>query len=346
MFEDTYFDDINEPIKAYMLGIIAYNMKINDSDKIIVELNIENSNINKINNEFNKFGTCTYIDTYTMSTSITSETILNKIRKYIDTTSICDSKISDILDVFTDKMLKHEFVKAYIERFGNIITKNNESNLYITYYNEENSNIINNMFNIPYTIRKNFNLTETIYNDVNIIDLFGIIYKNGIYHNNDLYNWYYNIIKNIDSNYNTIKVFKTDDNAVIPSKNRISDAGYDITIIKEAKKFNEKTTLYDTGIKLNIPNGYYVEIVPRSSISKSGYMLANSIGIIDQSYRGNIFVALTKINESSDDIKLPFCCCQMIVRKQIYSDIEESFKDFNITNRNEGGYGDGSLKKV
>jgi hypothetical protein len=33
--------------------------------------------------------------------------------------------------------------------------------------------------------------------------------------------------------------------------------------------------------------GYYTEIVPRSSISKFGYILSNNIGIIDNNYRGN-----------------------------------------------------------
>lgn len=62
------------------------------------------------------------------------------------------------------------------------------------------------------------------------------------------------------------------------------------------------TILYDTGIKINVKYGYYAEVVPRSSLSKSGYMLANSIGIIDNSYRNNIFVALTKINPDAPDI--------------------------------------------
>lgn len=340
MLNNFYFDEIDSPIKAYILGIIIYNMK-KDGENIIVESTIKN---NDILNELNKIGECNYINDNTLNIFITSENILKKIKSYINFNSICDSKIADIIDNFSDNRIKEAFVKAYIECFGDIITDNNESCLYITYYIEENSDLIKKLFNIPFTIRKNHNLTVAIYNNVNIIDFMGIIYKDKIYINNNLYNWYYNIIKNNEND--TIKVFKTDENAIIPSKNRVSDAGYDITVIKESKKFNDKTTLYDTGIKLNIPNGFYVEIVPRSSLSKSGYMLANSIGIIDQSYRGNIFVALTKINESSDDIKLPFCCCQMIIRKQIYCDIIESLEDFNITNRNEAGYGDASLKSI
>ena len=73
-----------------------------------------------------------------------------------------------------------------------------------------------------------------------------------------------------------LKVFKNDENAVIPAKAFEEDAGYDLTIIKKLKDFNSKTSLYDTGIKIEIDEAYYTEIVPRSSISKSGYILANN----------------------------------------------------------------------
>ena len=136
-----------------------------------------------------------------------------------------------------------------------------------------------------------------------------------------------------------LKAYKTSEKAVLPSKNRNSDAGYDLTIISKVKNNSDKTVLYDTGIKLDIPNGYYVEIFPRSSISKSGYMLANSVGIIDQGYRGNLYIALTKIDDSVKDLELPFKCCQMILKKQVYSDIEEVFEDLTLTDRNHGGYG-------
>jgi deoxyuridine 5'-triphosphate nucleotidohydrolase len=89
--------------------------------------------------------------------------------------------------------------------------------------------------------------------------------------------------------------------------------------------------------------GYYSEIVPRSSISKSGYMLSNSVGIIDQSYRGNIMVSLTKIDSESPDIELPFKCCQLIIRKQYYANMIEVGYSFDETDRNEGGYGSTSI---
>ena len=138
----------------------------------------------------------------------------------------------------------------------------------------------------------------------------------------------------------TIKIYKTTENAIIPSKAYEEDAGYDLTIISKIKDFNSKTSLYDTGIKIEIDEGYYTEIVPRSSISKSGYILANSIGIIDNNYRGNLMVALTKICDEAPEIELPFKCCQLIIRKQISANLVEVVDDnLTSTSRNEGGFG-------
>jgi dUTP pyrophosphatase len=115
-----------------------------------------------------------------------------------------------------------------------------------------------------------------------------------------------------------------------------------LTIIREHKRLTPDTALYDTGIQLEIPNGYYVEIVPRSSISRSGYILANSVGIIDQGYRGNLYIALTKINENSPDLltelRLPWKCCQMIVRKQVYSRLVAG-KEIEKSSRDTGAFG-------
>jgi dUTP pyrophosphatase len=103
--------------------------------------------------------------------------------------------------------------------------------------------------------------------------------------------------------------------------------------------------LYDTGIKLDIPNGYYVEIVPRSSISRSGYMLANNVGIIDQGYRGNLYVALRKVNKDCEDLALPWKCCQIIVKKQVYSRLKLTTEAGAKTNRGDGGFGSTDKKK-
>jgi dUTP pyrophosphatase len=135
-------------------------------------------------------------------------------------------------------------------------------------------------------------------------------------------------------------VYKKLPEAKTPSKERLSDVGYDLTIVKPHKKLSETTTLYDTGISVQVETGFYAEVIPRSSISKSGYMLANGTGIIDPSYTGSIMVALTKIDPSAPDLELPFRCCQLIFRQQVHVDIVEDYpSDCPTTTRGTGGFG-------
>lgn len=177
---------------------------------------------------------------------------------------------------------------------------------------------------------------EMFYDDMNAIDLLGEIYKGGCYSTNTgLYDRYISILSPIG----TCLVYKTCPDAILPSKTRVSDVGYDLTIIRKVKPLNNVVSLYDTGIKIRVPIGYYTEIVPRSSLSKSGYILANSVGIIDRSYNGNLYIALAKVDGSAPDIIFPFRCCQLIVRKQHHVLWKETNHDLEATARGEGGFG-------
>jgi len=131
---------------------------------------------------------------------------------------------------------------------------------------------------------------------------------------------------------------KNDSNALAPRKNRFSDSGYDLAVIKKDKQLTSTTALYDTGISIKPPIGYYIDVVPRSSISKSGYMIANSTGIIDASYSGSIKIALTKIDNTCPDIVFPCYIAQMIVRKFIHVDFEQ-VEELEETERAEKGFG-------
>ena len=291
-------------------------MSESNDKKICILINTNNINIT-ISDFLTKLGGSFIEDKY----FITDIDIIKSIKK---------NENANIINNFVNYS---GYIRYYFEKFGNISINNN--NIKISMKNDNNN--IKNKLKIPSII----NNDVLIYENVNAIDFLGLLYNNPNDFCSDFYNIYIDIINcNYNKNYlPKINVFKSDNNAILPSKSRESDAGYDLSIIKEEKTFNELTKLYDTGIKLDIPNGYYVEIYPRSSLSKSGYMLSNSVGIIDQGYRGNIYIALTKIEKNSPDVELPFKCCQMILKKQIYSYIEETFEDLTLTGRNTGGYG-------
>lgn len=132
------------------------------------------------------------------------------------------------------------------------------------------------------------------------------------------------------------KFVKTRSDAIVPTRAHFSDTGFDITILEPVKSYGN-VTLYTTGIKVQPPHGYYFDLVARSSISKTGYTLANNVGIIDQNYRGEIMVALAKIDPDAENLKLPCKIAQLIPRAWYNMIMEESQIDSTL--RDDGGFG-------
>ncbi len=86
-----------------------------------------------------------------------------------------------------------------------------------------------------------------------------------------------------------VKIQKLREDAKIPEKARAGDAGFDL--VATSKDFDDRgNAVYGTGLAMEIPEGYAGFIFPRSSISKYNISLANSIGLIDSGYRGELFL--------------------------------------------------------
>jgi dUTP pyrophosphatase len=82
-----------------------------------------------------------------------------------------------------------------------------------------------------------------------------------------------------------VKFKKLHPDATIPQKAHDSDSGYDITAVDDGE-MTDTYIQYKSGIAIEVPEGYDIKIFPRSSISKTNLMLANSVGLVDQGYRG------------------------------------------------------------
>jgi dUTP pyrophosphatase len=79
------------------------------------------------------------------------------------------------------------------------------------------------------------------------------------------------------------------------------DVGFDLVAAQDPEIQRDKNgdilyIQYDTQLRIQPPAGYFTLLFPRSSISKTNLVLANSVGVIDQSYRGNILVRFKYIS--------------------------------------------------
>jgi deoxyuridine 5'-triphosphate nucleotidohydrolase len=328
----AYFETIDSGVKAYLLGLIAFNIHNVKNSEVIVELN---GRIPPVIEELLK-NIEIDVDNNSNLITIKSQDTIEHICKHL---GLQDINLFYNIQIFhfvknNDREYVIEFLKAFYEKYGGIttgvcnVTTNIKANL--TTFAE--------FFGIPYRTSNIFNLSKISYTGANVIDLLGIIYKNPVFYVND--NLYLQFLQLLNMERPTLKYVKMCEQAVTPTKANYSDVGYDITVIGEHKKLCGSTSLYKTGIKLDIPLGYYVELAPRSSLSKSGYMLANSIGIIDCSYTGELLVALAKIDGDAPAIEYPFRCCQLIMRKQIFPDmVELKAEELGSTVRGDGGFG-------
>ncbi|MGL5761556.1 MAG: dUTP diphosphatase, partial [Cetobacterium sp.] len=97
--------------------------------------------------------------------------------------------------------------------------------------------------------------------------------------------------------------------------------------------------LIPTGIKMEIPYGYEVQVRPRSGLAlKHGITLVNTPGTIDSDYRGEVGVIL--INLSNEEfIVNPGERIGQLVLQKVYKMEFEKVDELSTTVRAEGGFG-------
>ena len=137
-----------------------------------------------------------------------------------------------------------------------------------------------------------------------------------------------------------VKIKKLSPDAVIPTHGTPSSAGFDLTAISCNYDAEHGYYCYGTGLAMEIPDGYYGAIVPRSSIRKTEAIMQNTPGTIDSDYPGEVMVTFK--NRDKDNSLKPFKVgervAQIIFKK--YEEVEfiES-NELSETERGTGGHG-------
>ena len=144
-----------------------------------------------------------------------------------------------------------------------------------------------------------------------------------------------------------LKVKKLVPEAVLPKQAKADDAGYDLVAISDGQWSEDRTYIeYDTGLAIEPPKGYHTEIFPRSSISKTDLVLANSLGLVDGKFRGSLrcrfkYIPRTYIHGQNPEPllhKKGDKIAQLVIRKTEYLEVEE-VSELSQTERAEGGFG-------
>lgn len=135
---------------------------------------------------------------------------------------------------------------------------------------------------------------------------------------------------------NVIKVKLLSKGAKLPEIATEDDAGADLYVTGVEKSLFKVT--YKFGIAIQAPKGYYGKIVPRSSVRKTYQWMSNSVGIIDNGYRGELQATFYKIPLLSKLYKVGERAAQLIIRPQMQV-IYSVKRELSDTQRGKGGFG-------
>ena len=137
-----------------------------------------------------------------------------------------------------------------------------------------------------------------------------------------------------------VKVIK-EEGVELPKYESIGAAGMDVraNITKPIVLGSLKRVLIPTGLKVSIPQGYEIQVRPRSGMAlKHGITLMNTPATIDSDYRGDIGLIVANLSDVDYTIQPNERLGQFVLNKveQIEWEVVETLDE---TERGAGGFG-------
>ena len=137
-----------------------------------------------------------------------------------------------------------------------------------------------------------------------------------------------------------VKVVR-EEGVTLPKYETEGSAGLDVRAnIKEPIVLKSlERVLIPTGLKVAIPEGYEIQVRPRSGLAiKYGITMLNSPGTVDSDYRGELKVIAVNLSNESYTIEPNERIAQLVLNKVEQIDFIE-VAGLDETERGEGGFG-------
>lgn len=134
-----------------------------------------------------------------------------------------------------------------------------------------------------------------------------------------------------------LKIKRLQPDAKLPEYAKIGDSGMDVFSIEEVTLNSLERKLIGTGLALEIPSGYEIQVRPRSGMAiKYGIAVLNSPGTVDSSYRGELKIILFNTDSSYYNVRKGEKIAQIVLQKVEKAEIEE-VDTLSETDRGTGG---------
>jgi dUTP pyrophosphatase len=138
-----------------------------------------------------------------------------------------------------------------------------------------------------------------------------------------------------------VKRLEGQEDLALPSYGTKGSSGMDLrAAVRERAVLNPgDIMLIPTGLAVAVPQGFEVQIRPRSGLALNhGIGMVNAPGTIDSDYRGEIRLILINWGQKPFEIKRGDRIAQMFVTRVSRAELVET-KDLEETSRGSGGFG-------
>ena len=127
----------------------------------------------------------------------------------------------------------------------------------------------------------------------------------------------------------------------LPAYATAGAAGIDLMAAEFALMYPDNVQMIGCGFAVEIPDGFVGLVFPRSSAAlRRGLTLANTVGVIDSDYRGEVKLAVryTSDSEMCETIEVGDRIAQLLIAPVSRLKIEEA-EQLSETERGAGGFG-------
>lgn len=144
-----------------------------------------------------------------------------------------------------------------------------------------------------------------------------------------------------------LDVYKKDPRVKLPSRGTEGSVGFDVHafLLTESGRPNKKgigrteTAMIPTGLVLRPPEGFFIQVCSRSGLALKSVFVANSPGVIDPDYSGELFILLHNSGYETCWIEHDHRIAQIILSPIISCELSEITTVPTTSGRGAAGFG-------
>ena len=142
-----------------------------------------------------------------------------------------------------------------------------------------------------------------------------------------------------------VRMRRLSDDVTLPSYAHVGDAGMDLRSTETVTLQPLERRLVPTGLAVAIPDGYAGLVLPRSGMAlKRGLCVANTPGLIDAHYRGELkVIAINMDPKNAVTIEAGDRIAQLVIQRVPEVQILE-VDELDDTDRGAGGFGSSGVR--